>query len=163
MSPGDKKDVLEAAAENKNTDDKPEEEAEEAYDPLAFALASIMGTEGKFDVRKSPVKPINPLRDVRVSFIFFILKTTQKEPNRLPKVYLGCLLFNNLSKLSSKVLQESCFVLGFECPKETFIYFPSIFRDANVSFKLVKVLIKEIRLVFNPFSELLMPVFSIIS
>ena len=73
LSPGDKKNVLEAAAENKNTDDKPEEEAEEAYDPLAFALASIMGTEGKFDVRKSPVKPINPLRDVRVSFIFLIL------------------------------------------------------------------------------------------
>ena len=78
MSPGDKKDVLEAAAENKNTDDKPEEEAEEAYDPLAFALASIMGTEGKFDVRKSPVKPINPLRDVRVSFIFFYFKNNSK-------------------------------------------------------------------------------------
>ena len=76
MSPGDKKDVLEATAENKDTDDKPEEEAEEAYDPLAFALASIMGTEGKFDVRKSPVKPINPLRDVRVSLCFTLFKGT---------------------------------------------------------------------------------------
>ena len=32
----------------------------EEFDPIASAVASIMGPDGNFDIRKSPVKPIVP-------------------------------------------------------------------------------------------------------
>ncbi len=35
-----------------------EEEEEEVFDPIASAVASIMGPDGAFDIRKSPVKPV---------------------------------------------------------------------------------------------------------
>ena len=65
-----KKDVLEAgdAVSNRDGDGdnpvmdndrkEPPEPEEEEFDPIAAAVASIMGTEGKFDLRKSPVKPV---------------------------------------------------------------------------------------------------------
>ena len=46
---------------NGNDDgDKNDETMEEEFDPIASAVASIMGPDGNFDIRKSPVKPIVP-------------------------------------------------------------------------------------------------------
>jgi len=51
-------DLDNAGDKNEITEEKEEPEAEEEFDPIAAAVASIMGTEGKFDMRKSPVKPV---------------------------------------------------------------------------------------------------------
>ena len=44
---------------DEDDDDKKDETMEE-FDPIASAVASIMGPDGNFDIRKSPVKPIVP-------------------------------------------------------------------------------------------------------
>ena len=48
----------------KNGDDEDDankdETMDEEFDPIAAAVASIMGSDGVFDIRKSPVKPLVP-------------------------------------------------------------------------------------------------------
>ena len=49
------KEANDAETEKEAADAPPEE-----FDPLASAIASIMGPDGNFDIRKSPVKPVVP-------------------------------------------------------------------------------------------------------
>ena len=46
--------------EETNNDDNVHDESMEEFDPIASAVASIMGPDGNFDIRKSPVKPVVP-------------------------------------------------------------------------------------------------------
>ena len=55
----------EKPVDNPENDQKPAEpeeapNEEPEFDPIASAVASIMGPEGNFDIRKSPVKPVIP-------------------------------------------------------------------------------------------------------
>ena len=48
-------------SDEKNTkkENDAQDESIEEFDPIASAVASIMGPDGNFDIRKSPIKPIS--------------------------------------------------------------------------------------------------------